>query len=228
MPQYTDFIFPSETRENADMIAKFALVLLAAGCSLAAQSKKPEDLAVGKILITPRNAPDAAFAESAILLVRYSEAGAVGLMLNLPTTVPVSRALREIKGAAGHSDPIFIGGPVEPGTVLTLARTPHKPDGGEDVFGNIYLIAARAGLEKALAGSTNPRGLRIYIGYCGWGPHQLEYEMSRGGWYIFDRSEDLAFDTAPETLWERLAAKTELRMARLGFSLSAGLAGPRP
>lgn len=207
------------------MIAKsrtplqFAALLLAAACSLAAQSKKPEDLAVGKILITPRNAPDPLFAESAILLVRYSETSALGLMLNLPTTVPVSRALKEIKGAAGHSDPVFVGGPVEPGTVLTLARAPHKPEGAENVFGNIYLIAARAGLEKALTGSTNPRGVRIYLGYCGWGPRQLESEMRRGGWYIFDRSEDLAFDTAPETLWTRLAAKTELRMVRLGFSL---------
>ena len=110
---------------------QFLALLLAGACCLSAQSKRPEDLAVGKILVAPRDAPDPVFfGESVIFLVRYSEAGAVGLMLNRRTTVPISRALREVQGAAGHSDPVFAGGPVERNTVLSLVRAPMKPEGG--------------------------------------------------------------------------------------------------
>lgn len=194
-------------------LLRFNILLLAGACCLMAQSKRPEDLAVGKILVTPRNAPDPLFAESVILLVRYSETDAVGLMVNRRTTVAVSRALREIPGATGHAEPVFVGGPVELDTVLALARAPRKPEGAADVFGNIYLLMARSALEKAL-GASDSSGLRIYLGYCGWGPHQLENEVRLGGWYIFDRSEDQVFDSDPATLWTRLVARTEQRIAR--------------
>jgi putative transcriptional regulator len=191
--------------------------LLAAGaCCLAAQSKKPQDLAVGKILVTPRDSPDPLFEQSVILLVRYSETESLGLVVNRRTTVPVSNVLRAVHGSAGHSDPVFVGGPVELDTVFALARAARKPEGANEVLGDVYFISARPALEKALGGPANPAGLRIYLGYCGWGPHQLENEARLGGWYIFDRSQDLAFDAAPATLWSRLVAQAEARIARVG------------
>lgn len=183
-------------------------MLLALTCSLAAQSKRPEDLAIGKILVTPHDAPDPLFAESVIVLVQYSGTGALGLMINKRTTVPVSRALEGVTNASKHSEPVFVGGPVQLDTVFALARAALRPEGAAEVFGNIHFISMKAALEKALAGASNPNGLRVYAGYCGWGPHQLENEMRLGGWYIFDRSEDLTFDADPATLWTRLEKKT--------------------
>jgi putative transcriptional regulator len=183
-------------------------LLLACACSVAAQSKRPEDLAVGKILVTPHDAPDPLFAESVIVLVQYSEAGALGLMINKRTTVPISRALEGVANASKHSEPVFVGGPVQLDTLFSLVRAAVRPEGAAEVFGNIHFISTKAALEKALAGATNPSGLRIYAGYCGWGPHQLENEMRLGGWYIFDRSEDLTFDAEPATLWTRLERKS--------------------
>jgi putative transcriptional regulator len=200
-------------------LAQFGVFLVAGACCLVAQSKRPEDLAAGKILVTVRDAPDPLFAKSVILLVRYSEDGALGLMVNRQTTVPISRALRELPGAAGHSDPAFVGGPVQLDTVFALARASRKPEGATEVFGDVYLISARLALEKAVGGAPNPGGLRIYLGYCGWGPHQLENEVQQGAWYIFNRSEDSAFDAEPATLWSRLIAKAEAQVARLGFAL---------
>ncbi len=188
-------------------LIRWALLL---GCafSLAAQSKRPEDLAVGKILVTPHDAPDPLFAESVIVLVQYSGTGALGLMINKRTTVPIARALEGVAGASKHSDPVFVGGPVQLDTLFALARAAVRPDGAAEVFGNIHFISTKAAIEKALAGPANPGGLRVYAGYCGWGPHQLENEMRLGGWYIFDRSEDLTFDPDPATLWARLEKKT--------------------
>jgi putative transcriptional regulator len=192
------------------------LLVVCACClpSLPAQSKRAEDLAVGKILVTPHDAPDPLFAESVIVLVQYSSAGALGLMINKRTTVPISRALEGVAGASKHSDPVFVGGPVQLDTLFALARAAVRPEGAAEVFGNIHFISTKAALEKALAGASNPGALRVYAGYCGWGPHQLENEMRLGGWYIFDRSEDLTFDANPATLWTRLEKKTPGMLAR--------------
>ena len=205
--------------KRSPRVLQFCALLLAGACCLVAQSRRPEDLAVGRILVTTRGARDPLFAESVVPLVRYSETDALGLMVNRRTTLPISRALRELKGTEGNSSPVFVGGPVELDTVFALARAPHKPEGTAEVFGHIYLISARPALEKALGGASNPSEMRIYLGYCGWGPHQLENEVHQGGWYIFNRSADLAFDAEPATLWTRLIGRAEAQMARFGFAV---------
>ena len=124
-----------------------------------------------------------------------------------------------MQAGTGHSDPVFVGGPVELGAVFALARAPRKPQGATAVSSDVYFISTRTALESALEGASNPSGLRIYLGYCGWGPHQLENEVLNGSWYIFSRSEDLAFDTKPATLWSRLISKTEQQLVRLGFAV---------
>ncbi len=189
-----------------------ALLLACASC-LAAQWQSPGDLAVGKVLVAARDLPDPVFAKSVVLLVHYDKTGTLGLMLNHRTHVPISSALSSIKDAAGHSDPIFLGGPVEMGTVLALMRAPAKPDGADAVLGHTYFISTKTGLVKALQGASKPSDLRIYLGYCGWAPQQLETEVSEGRWYIFDGSDAVAFDAKPDTLWTRLIAKTEGRLA---------------
>jgi putative transcriptional regulator len=188
-------------------------VLLAAAI-LPAQSKRTEDLAAGKLLVTPRDAPDPAFAESVILLVHYDRESAVGLMINRRTNVPLSRALRNLKGAAQRSDPAYIGGPVETGTAMALFRSNTKPDSGAQVLEKIYLIPSQPALESALNGGKSADDLRVYVGYCGWGPGQLDNETHLGAWYILDGSAALVFDPNPDTMWSRLIARSETRIAR--------------
>lgn len=194
-----------------------ALLLAGAGC-LAAQTKNPADLAAGKLLVATRHGTDSIFAKSVILLVRYDHNGALGLMVNRRTKMPISRVLSQLQVAEGHSDPVFVGGPVELGTIFALARAPRNPDGATKVSGDVYFISSKTGLEKALGVASDPGGLRIYVGYCGWAPHQLENEVLRGSWYIFSRSEDMTFDAKPETLWSRLISKTEQQFVQLGHA----------
>ena len=80
--------------------------------------------------------------------------------------------------------------------------------------------------------SMGSKELRIYMGYCGWSRGQLENEVNLGGWYIFNGSEGLVFDSNPSTLWSRMIARTELHIAQLQrrfdgrnlFELSSSLA----
>jgi putative transcriptional regulator len=182
---------------------------------LLAQSRRPENLGVGKLLVVPRQSPDPSFAETVVLLVHYAEDGTVGLVINRQTTLPVSSVLRDLKGSSNYSQPVYAGGPVQIEVVQALLQSPVGPHDAVHLFGNVYLVSKKVELEKALVGGKGSRELRIYLGYCGWSRRQSENEVNQGGWYIFDGSERVVFDSNPSTLWSRMIARTELDIARL-------------
>jgi putative transcriptional regulator len=187
---------------------------------LGAQSTKTEDLATGKLLVMEREASDPNFAETVILLIHYGSDGVVGIALNRPATVPISR-LDEFKGTGNRSDPLYVGGPVEPDTITALVRTSNAPPRGVRVAADLYVVQTKRGLEAALKESKGPEDLRIYLGYCGWTLPQLKNEVKLGSWYIFNRGESFAFDSTPTTLWKRLIDRTGLKVA---FNWTAELA----
>src|ERR1700761_9628182 len=103
-----------------------------------------DDLAVGKLLVASRDLGDPNFAQTVILLVHYSEdQGAVGLVVNRATDVPMSRVFQDLKEAKSRKDPVYVGGPVELTSVLALLKTSSKPDNAMHVFGNVYLISEK-------------------------------------------------------------------------------------
>jgi putative transcriptional regulator len=197
-------------------VRRVALVALTAGFLFSAprcpaQSIRPEDLAQGRILIMQRDAPDPLFARSVIVLARYDETGALGLMIHYRSEVPIQRALAGIKGAEKRTDPLFVGGPVELQGVLALLRSNMPPEGASRVAGNLYLLSSKQSLGTALSEGRKASELRIFLGYAGWGPGQLENEVRQHGWYIFNYDESLVFDEHPDTLWQRLIDKTGLQ-----------------
>lgn len=189
-----------------------ALLLAPALCR--AQSMAAADLAQGKILVAPRDSPDPHFANSVILLARYSRTGALGLMLQYKSDLSLKK-IPALKSAGKRTDPVFVGGPVELPSVLMLERSETEPPGAALLItGNLYLLAAEPAVLAALHDKT-ASDLRVFIGYSGWGPGQLEREVRRRGWYIFTYDESLVFDPHPETLWERMVEKTGRSIARL-------------
>lgn len=189
-----------------------AMVFWCSAAVLTAQST--HDLGIGKLLVASRDAQGSDFAKTVILIVRYTGGGTVGLMLNRRTEVPVSRALDGLKGAGGRSDAVFAGGPVELPNVLALLRTNAMPEGAEHVTGKVYMVSTGALLEKTLVKRPDPADFRVYLGYAGWSPGQLENEIQRGFWRVLSGSADLVFDPEPETLWSRLIERAEERIAR--------------
>jgi putative transcriptional regulator len=190
-------------------VALIAVVLLPATLC-PAQSVRPEDLAPGKILIMQRDAPDPLFAHSVIVLARYDRTGALGLMIHYRSPLTIQQVLSGIKGAEKRVDPIFVGGPVELKVVMALLRANSQPEDASHVAGNLYLLSSKQSIGAALSAGRKASDFRIYLGYAGWGPGQLEREVRLNGWYIFDYDERLVFDERPETLWKRLIEKTGL------------------
>jgi len=193
-----------------------AVAILFGSPLLPAQSLRVQDLAIGKLLVARRDSRDPAFAETVIVLVHYDHDGTVGLMINRRTDVPISRGLQELKGSSGRSDPVYIGGPVEVQNVLALLKASSMPEGATHVSGKIYMVTTKPLLEKSLVGRSDAGDLRVYLGYCGWSPGQLENEAAHGFWHIFPGTEDLIFDSEPESLWSRMVDRVGQRIARAG------------
>lgn len=205
------------------MIATAAF-FVCGGAVCHAQSRRPDALAQGSILIMERDAPDPLFAHSVIVLARYEKSGTVGLMLHYRSNIPIQKALHGVAGAENRTDPMFVGGPVEMDSVMGLLRTATPPAGSSHVAGKVYLVASREQIQSALNSSKTPADLRLFLGYAGWAPGQLEHEIELGGWWIFDYDENLVFDDHPETLWDRLIKRTVLQRVSLPFWRGPGRA----
>jgi putative transcriptional regulator len=182
-------------------------VLTIAAMSVPAMAADP--IAEGRILVADRYLEDPNFAETVILIVRYNKDGAMGLILNRKTDVPISRVLKPLKEAAGHEDPVFLGGPVEETGVLGLLRTAEQQDGAKKVSSGVYLLSSKDLIQKTLAGTATPNAFRVYLGYAGWGPGQLESEVGVGAWRSLTGNAEKIFDRDPDTLWTRLIHETE-------------------
>lgn len=189
-------------------------VLLLLAAPLAAQSTRPKDIATGKLLVAGRDLDDPNFARTVVLLVSLDDKGAVGLVVNRRTKVPVARALDDLKSAKDRPDLLYSGGPVGRSDVLALARSRNKIEDAEHIFGDVYLVNSAELLDKTMA-ATNAESLHIYAGYAGWTRKQLEAEVEIGAWFIFPADSGTIFAANPQTVWQHFIERTEERVAGL-------------
>jgi putative transcriptional regulator len=172
-----------------------------------------DEPAVGKFLVASRKLRDPNFAEAVVLLIQHEARGSAGLIINRPTEMPISTALKEMKAAEKRQDPVYAGGPVSPGAVLALVRSRPKPEDAQRLFGDVYSLAGKASLERLLGSGVKRNELRIYIGYAGWSPGQLEAEIEAEAWHVMNADAGAVFDADPDSVWPRLIGRAGTRLA---------------
>jgi putative AlgH/UPF0301 family transcriptional regulator len=177
------------------------------------QFKNPKDLGIGKLLVASPGLGDPHFAGTVILLVHYDENGVVGLFVNRRTEVPLSQVL-DLKAAKDRSDPVYIGGPMEPSAAFALFQSSAKIEKADNIFGGVYLISDKGLFEKTIAGRPDPNVFHVYLGYAGWTQDQLRTEVQLGGWFVFPADTATIFDSDPKSLWLQMIQKTQLRLAK--------------
>ncbi len=161
--------------------------------------------AVGRFLVAGRHLEDRNFRQSVILLVAADETGALGLIVNRPAADGDS-------GRPGY----YFGGPVPAGRPFVLFRSDQPVDGAGHVVDDVYVTVSESVLE-GLAGDGGSDGrFRIFLGYSGWGPGQLEVEIGRGDWTLREATGADVFSATPEQLWRRLAPPAAPLSVRLG------------
>jgi len=169
-----------------------------------------QEMASGNILLADPDLPDPNFTHTVVLLVHAGEDGAMGLILNRP-----AKAAPKNLGRA-----VYAGGPVEQEFVSALTRSGAKLSGALRIAGDVYMLADRDVLEKRSHASQDAASFRVYLGYAGWGPGQLDQELAAGAWTILPWRVETVFDADPATLWDRLNQKSHLRIARITRSVA--------
>src|SRR5204863_9293324 len=130
----------------------------------------------------------------------------VGVILNRPTTLRLAAAAPRIRGARDFTEPLYSGGPVMREVLVALFRAATPPaEAAFQVLPGVYLTLHPATIEALIA--APPDRLRLYAGFSGWAPRQLEAEIDTGSWYVLRATEGLAFRRDTTGMWAELVAQ---------------------
>jgi putative transcriptional regulator len=167
-------------------------------------SEKETELAGGKFLIASRELIDFNFSQTVVLLIEYGPNGAMGLIINRPTEARLSELLPDIEELAHREENLFIGGPVARNQLLMLIRSDREIEGTHLVFEDVYVSTSRTVLEEMANRSGKGESFRIYAGYAGWAPGQLDQEFSRGDWHVLRADKETLFEKESSQIWNEL------------------------
>jgi putative transcriptional regulator len=159
----------------------------------------------GMLLFSTPALFDPNFRRTVVLVAEHGEDGAMGVVLNRPSETTVGEAVPDLADVAGADSPVFVGGPVQPQAVLVLAEFEEPDDAAAVVIGDLGFARADRDLDE-LADST--RRARVFAGYSGWSPGQLEAELEEESWLVEPIGEiDLLGDPADDLFGTALRTK---------------------
>jgi putative transcriptional regulator len=163
------------------------------------------DLA-GKLLIAMPGMGDPRFARSVILICAHSDEGAMGLVVNKPSTdLSFSGLLEQLKiphAPEGRDIRVHLGGPVEQGRGFVLHSGDYRSQGATMKVPGGFGMTATLDVLAALARGAGPHAALLALGYSGWGPGQLETEIARNDWLTADAPADLVFSPDDRGKWQ--------------------------
>ncbi|MCC3777581.1 YqgE/AlgH family protein [Streptomyces sp. UNOB3_S3] len=190
----------------------------------------------GRLLVATPALSDPNFDRAVVLLLDHDEDGSLGVVLNRPTPVGVGDILESWAALAGEPGVVFQGGPVSLDSALGVAVVPGEareydgtspagdgagegplpssamgdPVGWRRVHGAIGLVDLEAPPEllARVLGS-----LRIFAGYSGWGPGQLEKELAEGAWYVVESEPGDVSSPDPARLWRAVLRRQRSELA---------------
>ncbi|MEA2124429.1 MAG: putative transcriptional regulator [Solirubrobacteraceae bacterium] len=158
----------------------------------------------GQLLIAGPTLQDPNFARTVVLVGEHNDEGALGVVLNRPSDTTVGEAVPDLEDLTGDEDPVYVGGPVQPSAVLVLAEYLVPTEAPQLVTGDVGFLAIDDEDEDPAPHETALRRARVFAGYAGWGPGQLESELERDDWIIVESVSDDVFDEDATTLWSRV------------------------
>lgn len=163
----------------------------------------------GQLVVATPSLEDPNFARAVVLLLQADpEDGALGLVLNRPTGTGVDEVLPDWAALSAGPPVVFTGGPVQPTAALCLG---HGRPGRAAVAAYSAVEGVPGGVIGTVDLDSPPEVLartvtevRLFAGYAGWSPGQLEAEVEEGAWWVLDALPADAFDAEPERLWQRV------------------------
>jgi putative transcriptional regulator len=173
----------------------------------------------GRLLISAGTLYDPNFRQTVVLIGEHNANGALGVVLNRALSVTVAEALPALGELVPAGTPLYQGGPVQPTGAVLLAEFARPEDADLLVFGSIGFVVGEVSDEV----KQRVVRARVYAGYSGWGPGQLEAEMAGDSWIVDPAREEDVFTDAPDLLWSRVLVRKGPkyeRLARIPFDPS--------
>lgn len=160
----------------------------------------------GQLLIASPGMADY-FRRSVVLVVEHNPDGAFGLVLNQPSESSLGEAVPGLAELIGNEHVLHVGGPVQPGAVTAIGE--HADPGYAT-----KLIVGAVGMVN-LDSPPELNRVRVFAGYAGWGPDQLDGELEQEAWITEPAHPDDAFAHADEDLWARVLSRKGAEFALL-------------
>jgi putative transcriptional regulator len=173
-----------------------------------------EELAKGKFLVAARQLIDPNFRETVVLLVEYGLEGAMGLVINRPSNVTLASVFPDIKELKQRKDIIYVGGPVAVNQILLLIGSKTVPDHATPVSEGVYISSSWKVLERLMKQTGKDEHFRLFAGYAGWAPSQLDFERTRGDWHVLKAEAEMVFSQNPDELWPELIRRATVKWVR--------------
>ncbi len=160
----------------------------------------------GKLLVATPLIGDGNFERTVVLMLAQEEEGAAGVVLNRPSGLLVSDALPQWAPHLAPPPTMFIGGPVSNESVVALARVRHDPHQGwwTPVLGLVGTLDLEADVDEVVGAID---AIRLFAGYAGWSPGQLEDEIESGAWFVVDADPADPLTEEPSDLWTAVLAR---------------------
>jgi putative transcriptional regulator len=185
----------------------------------------------GVVLVAKPGLVDPNFSETVVLVTGSDEGSTVGVILNRPDPRALGEIAPQLRGASDFTQTIHSGGPVLREVIVALFKAATPPaESAFEVLPHAYLTMHPLALERLLA--ERPSEMRLFAGFSGWAPQQLEAEIAAGGWYVLPASEAIIFRRDTRDLWSELLAKASGARAmmendtRVAYRVTTTVAGP--
>ena len=160
---------------------------------------EPVKLLKGQLLLDGGSLAGSFFSRTVVLMCQHNEEGAFGLVLNRSMDKPIGEMLVEDLPEQLAEQDLWVGVPVQPSALSYLLSDYFLPDA--NVMPNLSLEHSIEDLAE-LGDSFSPtQKIRVFAGYSGWAPGQLEDEMKRNAWITHPANLDHVFAMEPEKLW---------------------------
>jgi putative transcriptional regulator len=167
----------------------------------AAMAGKPKYLQ-GQLLLDSGQLGGSFFQRTVVLVCKHNSEGAFGLVLNRSLGKTVGEMIVADLPNELKESPLYLGGPVQPAALSYLHTDSFLPEA--DVLPNLALGHSLDDLLEIGDGFSATKKLRMFAGYAGWSPGQLETEMKRKAWLTYPATVQLVFETPPENLWQKV------------------------
>ncbi len=198
----------------------FRLLLLAPLAALlpwpgfAQEPDKPN----GIFLVAKPRLQDPNFSKTVVLVTQHRADEPMGVIINRPTPFALNELFPENPNLITRGDPVYFGGPVSPLTLVFVFHAAERPKEALPVLDDVYMSVSPGLLSELISRPRFPERLKVYAGYAGWAPGQLQNEIRRGDWYVINADAETLFRMEPKNIWPELVKRASSRSTK----------GPRP